>query len=87
LNGIQEVGGSIPPGSTTTNPNTQESRVRRRASREGYRVCKSRAWKHVPNIDNHGEFMLIETDRNFVVLGDRYDATLSEIEAFLNDAD
>lgn len=34
---------------TTT---AQESRVRRLARREGYRIHKSRAWKHVPNIDN-----------------------------------
>jgi len=67
---------------TTT---AQERRVRRHAQREGYRVHKSRAWKHVPNIDNHGEFMLIDTDRNFAVLGVRYDASLDEIEEFLRD--
>ncbi len=63
---------------------TQECRVRSRARRAGYRVRKSRQWKHVPNLDNFGEYMLIDADRNFVVCGSRYDATLDDIEAFLN---
>jgi hypothetical protein len=44
--------------------------------RHGYRVCKSRQWKHVPNLDNYGDYMLIATDSNFAVLGFRFDATL-----------
>jgi hypothetical protein len=32
-----------------------ESRVRSLARRRGYVVRKSRQWKHVPNMDNHGE--------------------------------
>jgi hypothetical protein len=39
----------------------------------------------VPNLDNHGRYMLIENDRNFIVLGDRYDATLEDIEEWLTD--
>ena len=69
----------------STNQSAQESRVRRRARREGYIVHKSRAWKHVPNCDNHGEFMLVDAERNYAVLGVRYDATLDDIEAFLTD--
>jgi hypothetical protein len=67
---------------TTT---AQESRVRRLARREGYTVRRSRERKHVPNIDNHGEFMLIESDRNIPALGWRHDATLDEIDAFLSE--
>lgn len=66
-----------------TNPTTQESRVRRRARREGFMVRKSRAW---PNyLDNHGEFMLVDPSYNIPVLGYRYDASLDDIEAFLRE--
>jgi len=44
-----------------------------------------------PNLDvhqtgsssNHGEYMLIATERNFVVLGERFNATLEEILTYL----
>jgi hypothetical protein len=62
-----------------------ETRVRSLARRRGYRVCKSREWKHVPNIDNYGRYMLCDGYTNSVVLGVRFDATLDEIEAFLNE--
>ena len=61
----------------------QESRVRSKAARAGYRVCKSRQWKHVPHLDNFGEYMLVEAANNLVVLGQRYDATLDDIEEYL----
>ena len=60
-----------------------ESRVRSLARRRGYVVRKSRQWKHVPNMDNHGEYMLIDANTNFVVLGERFDTSLNEIEAYL----
>jgi hypothetical protein len=62
-----------------------ESTVRRRAAKLGYRIEKSKQRKHVPNLDNHGEYMLIENQRNFVVFGERYDATLEEINDWLTD--
>lgn len=62
----------------------QEARVRRLARREGYRVCKSR--DRSTHINNRGEYMLVETARNLVVLGSDYDASLANIEAFLADA-
>ncbi len=61
-----------------------ESRVRGLARRRGYTVSKSREWKHVPHANNHGEYMLAN-DRNFVVLGDRFNATLEDIEGFLKE--
>jgi hypothetical protein len=62
-----------------------ENRIRGHASRRGYRVKKSRQWKHVPNGDNFGDYMLIDTATGFVVLGSRFDASLEDIEAFLQD--
>jgi hypothetical protein len=32
--------------------------------------------------DDFGGYMLLEANRNLVVLGERYDATLDDIEAF-----
>jgi hypothetical protein len=58
-----------------------ENRVRRKAGRIGWRVCKSRQQQHC---DNHGEFQLVD-DNNTVVLGDRYDASLDEIESYLDE--
>jgi hypothetical protein len=59
----------------------RERRVRRLARRLGYGVRKSRA---NDSLDNRGRFMLVQVDRNTCVLGDRFDANLDEIEAFLN---
>jgi hypothetical protein len=63
-----------------------ESNIRRRARRCGYRVHKSRAWKHVPNLDNRGDYMLLDNASNFAVLGFRYNATLEDIDASLKEA-
>jgi hypothetical protein len=59
----------------------QESRVRSRARRHGYRVIKSR---RALSIDNAGAFMLVDGATNFVVLGSRFDADLDEIEDFFD---
>ena len=57
-----------------------ENRVRKLAARLGYRVEMSR----LPlDTDNRGKFQLIESDRNMVVLGERFDASLDDIEAYL----
>ena len=61
---------------------TQENRVRRKAARHSYRVAKSRC--HFAHMDNLGEFMLIDNNRNAIVLGQRYDSTLDEIEDWLD---
>ena len=63
----------------------KESTIRRLAQRHGYHVLKSRERKHVPNLDNFGEYMLVDSRRNFVVLGARFDATLEDIDNFLKD--
>ena len=58
-----------------------ESSVRSRAKRVGYVVHKSR---QRPHFENQGEFMLVDANRNAVVLGSRYDATLEEIADFID---
>jgi len=57
-----------------------ESTVRTRAARQGYALRKSRARF---SSDNHGEYMLIDAERNFVVLGERFNATLEDIQTYL----
>jgi len=57
-----------------------ESRLRRRAAREGYRIRKSRRFD---SIDNFGGYMLVDASLNCPVLGYRYDATLLDIAEFL----
>jgi hypothetical protein len=57
-----------------------ENKVRELASRKGYRVRKSRARI---SSDNRGDFMLINVDGNYVVMGGRFDATLAEIYDWL----
>jgi hypothetical protein len=57
----------------TSENRTTETRVRRKASRLGYRIHRSRGRE---SIDNFGEFMLVDSARNCVVLGVRYDASM-----------
>jgi len=59
---------------------TSEDAVRRRAASRGYRVVRSR--DH-PHSDNQGLYMLVENDRNICVLGQRFDATLEDINEYL----
>jgi hypothetical protein len=63
-----------------------ENRLRRMAERRGYRIEKSR--RRDPMAVDFGGYQLIDAFKNTVVLGCRqheYDATLQEIESFLND--
>ena len=59
----------------------RESRLRGKASRQGFSIRKSRVRE--PNLDNLGGYMLIETDHNIVVSGERFDLSLDDIEAYL----
>jgi len=63
---------------------TQESRVRKLAASRGYRVEISR---QPLNRDNRGQFQLIESDRQMVVLGEWFDASLADIETYLTRED
>jgi len=62
-----------------------ERSVRHWAKECGYSVHKNRKRKNVPNSENHGEYMLVNVNvaRNCVVLGERYDASLRDIEEYL----
>jgi hypothetical protein len=65
------------------NDKNRENRIRRLARRHGCVLRKSRARKYVPTMNDWGEFMVIEADRNLVVLGERFNASLDDIEWFL----
>jgi hypothetical protein len=57
-----------------------ENRLRKLAHRRGYRIQKSR---RQIDMDNFGEYMLVDIRFNATILGSRYDATLDDIEGFL----
>jgi len=59
---------------------THKHRVRAKAKRNGHTVGKSRSR---PNVYNRGLFMLAD-DRNHIVLGGQYDASLEQIEEYLD---
>ena len=60
---------------------TQESRVRRLAQQNGYIVRKSR---RAIRLNNRGLFMLVDPSTGAPMVGWDYDATLDDIEAWLN---
>jgi hypothetical protein len=62
-----------------------ESAVRARAKTRGYRVYKSR--QRSMHFNNLGKFMLVESFRGMVVLGDRFDASLERISEYLAELD
>lgn len=59
----------------------RERRVRRSAYRHGLGVRKSRARKYLHS-NNRGGYMVLD-ERNIVVLGERFDASLDDIETFI----
>jgi hypothetical protein len=65
---------------TRTDLMTPESTVRARAKAAGLTVCKSR--ERTEHVNNCGQYMLIN-DRNVVVLGDRYNASLEAINEYV----
>ena len=63
------------------NEKSIERRIRRKAERLGFGVYKSRQREH----DNQRGLYMLANDRNHIVLGDRYDATLVEMEEYLEE--
>ena len=61
-----------------------ESAVRRRAITRGFLLKKSR--QRQLHLDNYGEYMLVDFN-NWVMFGERYDATLEQIDDFLSRQD
>ena len=59
---------------------TNESVLRARARKLGYSIHKSRL--RSINEDNLGKYALVKDDNKSVVLGERFDASLEEIEEY-----
>ena len=59
----------------------KEYRLRKRCMREGLAMRKSRKDE---SVDNLGQYMLVTISDNIVIAGERYEMSLSDIEAFLN---
>ena len=72
-----------------TTSRSYEDRVRHLARKRRLEVRKSRQRKGVPNSDNCGRYMLVDTRVDpkqgtpRIIVGDRYSASLEEIEAAL----
>ena len=58
----------------------RENKVRRQATRLGFMLQKSRAKKW--SLNNHMGYRLVDFN-NYIVLGEKYDANLDEIIAYL----
>lgn len=60
-----------------------ENRLRRKAARLGLALRKSRARRLYLN--NQGGYRIVDPYHNFIVAGERFDLSLEEVEAFLDD--
>jgi hypothetical protein len=60
----------------------KESALRARARKLGYAIHKSRS--RSIHEDNLGKYALVKEDSNYVVLGERFDASLEEIAEYLS---
>lgn len=60
----------------------KEDRVRKLARKHGYTLRKFRQRKFVPNSIDHGLYQLTD-DKDQIVVGARYDASLDHIERCL----
>jgi hypothetical protein len=63
---------------------TTESFVRYLARRKGYRLRKARGQV---SSRNYGQFMLVEAQRNIVVLGSYFDAPLQDVMEWLTESE
>jgi len=63
---------------------SHENRLRRLADRNGFRLRKGRIGKYF-NVNNYGEYLLVDLETNVVAIGSDYDASLDEIEEFLSE--
>jgi hypothetical protein len=63
----------------------RENRLRRWAGRLGYALHKDRArsW----GVDHRGRYMVVLPSENCIVIGERYDQSLDDVEAFLAEAE
>lgn len=66
----------------------RENRIRRMLKRQGYSLVKSR--RRNPQAIDYGGYMIIDTDRNYVVFGSNayaFSATLDDVEEWANPND
>jgi len=61
----------------------REDRARRKLSKQGIVVRKSRAQAVTAN--NFGDYMLVNARRNAIIAGARYELTLEDIERYASD--
>lgn len=59
---------------------TNENKLRKKAIKKGCRIVKSR---QCISADNMGDYMLIDDKTNGVIMGNRFDATLEQIDKYL----
>lgn len=59
-----------------------DARARRVAARVGLIATKSRQRTYVPNLDNLGEFALIDREQKFIVAGARFELTAEAVIEF-----
>lgn len=64
---------------------SREARLRKRADRQGVMLRKSRARRSTP--DNHGGYMIVDRDSNWIIVGEEFDLTLDYVEAWLQEND
>lgn len=67
----------------TITPRAADARIRRAASRLQLSVRKSR-WR-LGSIDNHGEYQIVNPNRNAVVAGQRFEMSISDVAVWLRD--
>jgi hypothetical protein len=60
-----------------------ENRLRRKAARLGLALRKSRARRL--HLNDRGGYRIVDPYHNFIVAGERFDLSLEEVEAFLDD--
>ncbi len=59
-----------------------ESKFRKQLSKMGYTLKKSRK---ATSLDNRGDYMIVDTNLNVVVAGEKFDMSLKDIEAFIKE--
>ncbi len=69
------------PTSTSSTDAARESRVRRLARRQGFLLRKDRARSF--SLNHQGGFMVVDSNRNAIVAGERFDLDLGAVEAWL----
>ena len=65
------------------NEKVQENLFRRKAKRLGLRLVKSRV--RSININDHGGYMMVDNQNNFVVAGSKFDMDLEDVNNWLNE--